>query len=85
MIMNKRPSFIKDDELSSIIDNDEAPIEDEFPEYATFDEWQDLGYNVMKGERSCKKQNGVAVFHRDQVVEDRYSNCREELDFTDHY
>lgn len=84
MITSKRPSFIKDDKLSSAIDNSDAPEVDEFPEYATYEEWRDLGYNVIKGEKSRKKQNGVPVFHQDQV-RDTVDYYEEELDFTDHY
>lgn len=37
----------------------------------TYDEWKELGFHVMRGERSTKRnKNGQAVFSPDQVEED---------------
>jgi hypothetical protein len=77
MLTSKRPSFIKDDKLSKVVDNDDVSVlvdKGKVPEYATFDEWKERGYSVMKGERSYQKQNGVPLFHRDQVKKSK-SRC----------
>lgn len=35
--------------------------------YGTWDEWKELGYHVIKGEKSTKRYNGAAVFSEHQV------------------
>ena len=45
---------------------------EEKEEYRTFDEWKKLGFVVMRGEKSHKKIDGVAVFSRNQVTVKRY-------------
>lgn len=84
MKMNKRPSFIKDEELSPVIDNDNVPKKGRIPEYATYGEWNKLGYQVMKGEKSYCKQEGVIVFHRDQVKK-KVSRDYDDYDGWDEY
>ena len=97
-MLGKRPSFIKNDKLPGVIDNnDVSSLMDKkrTPEYATFDEWKERGYSVMKGEKSYQKQNGVSLFHKNQVRKSR-ERCYTEEDedwfynededwFFDHY
>ena len=75
--MNRKPSFIKNEELSPVIDNDSVPKKGEVPEYETYEGWQELGYQVMRGEKSYHKIDGVAVFHRDQVKDMEDEDDRE--------
>lgn len=35
--------------------------------YGTWEEWKEMGYHVIKGEKSTKRYNGVAVFSEHQV------------------
>lgn len=67
-MLGKKPLFIKREELPEVIDDDSIDFHQD-PEYATFDEWKERKYIVMKGEKSYRKDNGVAVFHRDQTRE----------------
>ena len=64
---SKKPSYIKDinfinnGTISEVLDKSKAP------EYASFNEWCERGYSVMKGEKANIRENGVPLFHRDQV------------------
>jgi len=49
----------------------------------TYDEWKELGFHVVKGEKSTERnEKGQAVFRPDQVDEDEddseYWNCHED-------
>lgn len=68
-MLGRKPSFIKNEALPKVINNIEEPKRSRNPEYATYDEWQMRGFVVMKGEKSYRRENGVAVFHKDQVEE----------------
>lgn len=42
----------------------------------TYDEWRELGYFVMKGEKATgRNAKGVATFTRDQVEDENDSIC----------
>jgi hypothetical protein len=68
-MLGKKPPFIKNDTMPKMFDNGVSCLADKnrIPEYATFAEWKQRGYSVMKGEKSYQKQDGVALFHKDQV------------------
>lgn len=87
-MLGKKPLFIKNDKLPKIIDDKSIGLfkDGRIPEYATFDEWKAMGYTVMNGEKSYRKENGVAVFHKGQTTETRhYDDCLDEWDWWERY
>lgn len=43
--------------------------------FKTYDEWKELGYHVIRGEKSVgRNDENIAVFHEDQVEEDGDDN-----------
>ncbi len=83
-MINKKPSFIKDKIPKTIDDGTVSDvIDNEFPEYTSYEEWNKLGYCIIKGKKANIKENGVPLFHQDQV-EMKYGGV-DELDFFDTY
>lgn len=37
-------------------------------EWRTFNEWRELGFGVLKGEKATRFRHGVAIFHESQVA-----------------
>lgn len=49
--------------------------------YLSFDEWSKLGYSIIKGSKSHKKDsNGIALFNEEQVKKDNYRSRYEDID-----
>jgi len=49
--------------------------------YLSFGEWNKLGYCVIKGSKSCKKDNNdIALFNEEQVKKDDYRSRYEDID-----
>ena len=42
--------------------------------YKTYDEWQELGYHVVRGQKfQGRNELGIPVFHEEQVEENEFS------------
>lgn len=54
-----------------------CPLPD-FKEYYSFDEWNKLGFVVIKGEKSKLKKGRVCLFHNSQVKKKVVSGCLDE-------
>lgn len=67
MLYSKKPSYIKDVNFTNNGTTSEVLDKSKAPEYASFNEWRERGYSVMKGEKANIRENGVPLFHRDQV------------------
>jgi len=54
-------------------------------EYFSYNEWQKMGYQVVRGETSHRKEDGLPLFSSEQVVlMDDQDYDLEELDFRNH-
>ena len=58
-------------------------------EYFSYNEWQRMGYQVIRGETSHRKEDGLPLFSSEQVIsmdgDDNDVEDLQELDFRSNY